>query len=177
MNRRHFLQTAVLTGTATAFAGTKAAQADTVLTSAARADESELSSRTVRNYHPEMPYRRMGRTGIMVSALGFGMLRLPRLADGKTVDVQQTVDMLRYGIDNGINYVDTARGYLGGQSEAAVGKALRNGYRDRVYLATKLNLGGMRNEGDFQRMFDESRKQLNTDVIDFYLLHHVTHRT
>ena len=177
MNRRHFLQTAVLTGTATAFAGTKAAQADTVLTSAARADESELSSRTVRNYHPEMPYRRMGRTGIMVSALGFGMLRLPRLADGKTVDVQQTVDMLRYGIDNGINYVDTARGYLGGQSEAAVGKALRNGYRDRVYLATKLNLDGMRNEGDFQRMFDESRKQLNTDVIDFYLLHHVTHRT
>lgn len=177
MNRRHFLQTAVLTGAAASLAGTNAAQAGPVRTGTGQTGEPELSSRTVRNFHPEMPYRRMGRTGVMVSALGFGMLRLPMLADGKTVDEQQTVDMLRYGIDNGINYVDTARGYLRGQSETAVGKALRNGYRDRVYLATKLNLGGMRDEGDFQRMFDESRRQLHTDVIDFYLMHHVTHRT
>lgn len=94
----------------------------------------------------------------MVSALGFGILRLPMLEDCKTVDEKKTIEMLRHGIDHGINYVDTARGYLGGQREKTVGKALAGGYRDRVYLATKLNLGGMKSEADFQRMFDTSRR-------------------
>lgn len=58
-----------------------------------------------------------------------------------------------------------------------MGKALLNGYRDKVHLATKLNLSAMRSEADFDRMFDESRRQLQTDVIDFYLLHHVTTKT
>lgn len=124
-----------------------------------------------------MQYRPHGNTGVLLSALGFGMLRLPSLSDRRTVDEAQTIEMLRYGIDNGINYVDTARGYWNGQSEAAVGKALLNGYRDKVYLATKSTLIAMRSESDFERMFDESRKALQTDVIDYYLLHHVTAKT
>lgn len=130
----------------------------------------------VRNYHPEMPYRLMGNTGVMVSALGIGMLRLPRLADGK-VDQPQSVEMLRHAIDEGINYVDTARGYLGGQSEEVVGKALQGGYRDKVWLASKLTLAALKSEADVMRLFDTSRKVLDTDVIDFYLLHHVTNKT
>ena len=169
MNRRHFIKTAAMATAATGLLPHEG--------SSARAATSGIDAATVRNYNEDMPYRRMGKTGVLVSALGFGMLRLPMLADRRTVDEKKTVDMLRYGIDNGINYVDTARGYLGGQSETAVGKALLRGYRDKVYLATKLNLGAMRSEADFDRMFDASRRELQTDVIDFYLLHHVTTKT
>ena len=172
MDRRKFLKTCALT---TAAAGMGAAATTANAQPSTRTPAADTSR--IRNYQVDMPYRRMGRTGIMVSALGFGMLRLPMLEDRKTVDEKKTIEMLRYGIDHGINYVDTARGYLGGQSERAVGKALAGGYRDRVYLATKLNLGGMKSEADFQRMFDTSRRELGTDVIDFYLLHHVTTRT
>ena len=77
----------------------------------------------ILNYNPKMKYRPMGLTGVKVSALGFGMLRLPMLADGKTVDMNQTVDMVHRAIDGGVNYIDTGRVYLGGQSELAVGKA------------------------------------------------------
>lgn len=145
--------------------------------SLAHAASSDTDVTKIRNYTPEMQYRTMGKTGVRVAALGFGMLRLPMLADRKTVDEAKTIEMLRYGIDNGINYVDTAHGYLRGQSELSVGKALLNGYRDNVYLATKLNLSAMKSEADFDRMFDESRRRLQTDVIDFYLLHHVTTKT
>ena len=124
-----------------------------------------------------MSYRLMGKTGEYVSALGIGMLRLPRLGDHGKVDEAKTIEMLRYGIDQGINYVDTARGYLGGQSETAVGKALLGGYRDKVHLATKLTLSAVHSETDVNRMFDLSRKTLQTDVIDYYLLHHVTIKT
>lgn len=137
----------------------------------------QFDSSNIRNYRPDMRYRLMGKTGVVVSALGIGMLRLPMLADKKTVDETQSIGMLRHAIDCGINYVDTARGYLGGQSETVVGKALSGGYRDKVHLATKLTLQAMKSEADFDRMFDLSRKTLDTDVIDFYLLHHVTHRT
>ena len=87
----------------------------------------KINPKDVLNYNPKMQYRRMGRTGVNVSALGFGMLRLPMLADGKTVDVNQTVDMVHRAIEGGVNYIDTGRVYLGGQSELAVGKALANG--------------------------------------------------
>ncbi len=169
MNRRHFLKAAAMT---TAAAGLLKSGA-----SLAHAAASGIDAASIRNYKADMPYRRMGKTGVQVSALGFGMLRLPLLADGRTVDERQTIGMLRYGIDNGINYVDTAYVYLGGQSEPTVGKALANGYRDKVYLATKLPLRLIKDEADIDRFFDASRHRLQTDVIDFYLLHHVTAKT
>ncbi|MDO5537935.1 MAG: aldo/keto reductase [Desulfovibrionaceae bacterium] len=173
MNRRNFLKTAAVTAAAGMAGGSSAA-----LAAPKGADELTAAEKAaIRNYTPDMRYRRMGSTGVMVSALGFGMLRLPMLEDRKTVNEAATIEMLRYGIDNGINYVDTARGYLGGQSETAVGMALAGGWRDRVWLATKLTLSALKSDADFERMFDLSRKQLNTDVIDFYLLHHVTEKT
>lgn len=130
----------------------------------------------VRNFHPDMRYRPHGLTGVAVSALGFGMLRLPLLADGKTVDEKQCIDMLRYAIDHGLNYVDTGYVYLGGQSEAVTGKALAGGYRDRVWLTSKSPWWLMERPEDFEKFFDESRRRLNTDVIDFYHVHMIMHR-
>ena len=92
----------------------------------------KINPKDVLNYNPKMQYRPMGRTGVNVSALGFGMLRLPMLADGKTVDVNQTVDMVHRAIEGGVNYIDTGRVYLGGQSELAVGEALGNAIRAAV---------------------------------------------
>lgn len=130
----------------------------------------------IRNFHPEMRYRPHGLTGVAVSALGFGMLRLPLLADGKTVDEAQSIAMLRHAIDHGLNYVDTGYVYLGGQSEAVTGKALSGGYRDRVWLTSKSPWWIMERPEDFEKFFDESRRRLNTDVIDFYHIHMIMHR-
>lgn len=104
------------------------------------------------------------------------MLRLPMLADGKTVDEAQSIRMVRHAIDNGLNYVDTGYIYLGGQSEMTTGKALAGGYRDQVYVTSKSPWWIMERPEDFERFFDESRKRLQTDVIDFYHIHMIMHR-
>lgn len=166
MKRRDFIKNSLLVG-AGALTIASAAKADT---------DKPADSASILNYHPGMAYRPHGTTGAMVSALGFGMLRLPRLADGKTVDEAKSIELLRHAIDHGVNYVDTAWIYLGGQSEAATGKALANGYRDRVYLTSKSPWWVMERPEDFEKCFDESRKRLNTDVIDFYHLHMLMHR-
>lgn len=130
----------------------------------------------IRNYNPAMRYRPHGLTGANVSALGFGMLRLPMLEDNKTVDEARTIEMVRHAIDRGLNYVDTGYVYLGGQSETVTGKALANGYRDRVYLTSKSPWWIMEKPEDFEKFFDESRRRLQTDVIDFYHIHMIMHR-
>lgn len=131
---------------------------------------------SIRNYREDMRYRPMGLTGVSVSALGFGMLRLPMLEDGKTVNTDLSVEMVRHAIERGLNYVDTAWVYLGGQSENVVGKALGNGWRDRVYVTSKSPWWALERPEDFERIFDQSRARLQTDVIDFYHIHMVMHR-
>lgn len=108
-----------------------------------------------------------------ISALGFGCMRLPTRADGgeKKVDREKTVKMLRYAIDNGVNYIDTAYGYHNGESEPVVGEALKDGYREKVTLATKLPPWHVKTSEDMRRIFDEQRARLGVDVIDVYLLH------
>lgn len=167
MNRRSFIKGGV------ALAATGALCAQTGISQAWAAAQEPAN---IRNYNPNMRYRPHGLTGAAVSALGFGMLRLPMLADGKTVDEAQTIDMVRHAIDNGLNYVDTGYIYLGGQSEKVTGKALANGYRDRVYLTSKSPWWIMERPEDFERFFDESRRRLGTDLIDFYHIHMIMHR-
>ena len=71
------------------------------------------------------------------SGLGFGAMRMPTQADGK-IDQAEAIRMIRRAIDGGVRYVATAYPYHGGESELVVGKALQDGYRDKVLLATKL---------------------------------------
>ncbi|NLO72994.1 MAG: aldo/keto reductase [candidate division WS1 bacterium] len=110
-----------------------------------------------------MQYRTYGNTGIKVSALGFGAMRLPR-------DHDESVALLRRGMDLGINFLDTAMGYLGGESEIMVGKAVK-GRRDQVYLSTKNACSEWTNESWRQRL-EQSLTKLDTDYLDFYCIVH-----
>ncbi len=117
-----------------------------------------------------MLYRRMKKLSIDLSILGFGCMRLPVKKDGN-IDEEQATAMIRYAIDHGVNYVDTAYPYHNGESEPFVGRALQNGYRDKVYLATKLPSWLITSRSDMDHYLDEQLKRLQTDHIDFYLVH------
>jgi predicted aldo/keto reductase-like oxidoreductase len=117
-----------------------------------------------------MLYRRMNRVASDLSILGFGCMRLPVTIDG-TIDEKNAAEMLRYAIDHGVNYVDTAYPYHNGASEPFLGRALRGGYRKKVNLATKLPSWLIKSRADMDRYLDEQLKRLETDHIDFYLVH------
>ena len=119
-----------------------------------------------------LKYRKFGKTGFEVSALGFGAMRMPTL-DGDSAKINEplAIRMIRYAIDSGINYVDSAYGYHGGKSEVLVGKALQDGYRERTKVATKMPTWMINSKEDMERCFNEQLQRLQTDHIDFYLLH------
>ncbi len=119
-----------------------------------------------------MQYRTFGRTTWQPSALGFGAMRLPVLdGDHAKIDQDLATRMVRAAIDGGVNYVDTAWPYHGGESERLLGRALRDGYRRRVRVATKMPSWLVATRDDFDRFFDEQRRRLDTERVDFYLLH------
>jgi len=117
-----------------------------------------------------MLYRKMNTAKEKLSILGFGCMRLPVTADGH-IDEEQSTDMIRYAIDNGVNYIDTAYPYLNGESEPFVGRALAGGYRKKVNLATKLPSWLIKSREDMDKYLDEQLSRLKTDHIDFYLVH------
>lgn len=119
-----------------------------------------------------MQYRPFGKLDWKVSALGFGAMRLP-IVDGKSsqIDQPKATEMIRHAIDNGLNYLDTAYVYHEQKSETAVGIALKDGYRERVKIATKLPIWLVKTTSDFDKMLNEQLERLQTDHIDFYLLH------
>lgn len=125
-----------------------------------------------------MLYRKFGKTGEMVSILGFGCMRLPILGnDPSQIDEEKAVKMIRHAIDEGVNYLDTAYPYHGtgfdhgGSSELLVAKALKDGYRERVHLATKLPSWLIKSRADMEKYLNEQLDRLQTKSIDFYLVH------
>lgn len=119
-----------------------------------------------------MNYREFPVADRKVSALGAGCMRLPTLPEeGNPIDRPAAIAMLRHLIDNGVTYVDTAYGYHNGQSEGLVGEALKDGYRERVTLATKLPVWLVNERADMERLLDEQLARLGVDSVDVYLAH------
>ena len=117
-----------------------------------------------------MQYRPFGKTGINISTLGFGCMRLPEIQkeDGSwEVDQEKTNEMLRRAYDLGVNYFDTALYYCHSNSEIAVGQALKP-IRDKVYISTKCPLDLVKEPGDLRKVLETSLKKLDTDYVDFY---------
>ena len=119
-----------------------------------------------------MKYRKFGKLGIQGSAFGLGCMRFNGAASGDSViDEQKAISLIRRAIDGGVTYLDTAYVYLDKTSETVLGKALRDGYRDRVTIATKMPMEYVHNRAEMEALLDEELKKLQTDHIDFYLMH------
>ena len=117
-----------------------------------------------------MQYRKHGNTGIHISALGFGCMRLPEYEDEQGVwhmDQEKVDEMLMRAYELGVNYFDTALYYCHNNSEIAVGKALKP-IRDKVYISTKCPLDRVKVKEDYEKTLDESLAKLDTDYIDCY---------
>lgn len=119
-----------------------------------------------------MQYRDFGNSGVKVSALGFGAMRLPqeRIKGKSQIKQEKSVEIMQRAFELGVNYVDTAYNYNEGESELAVGKALK-GWRDKVYLSTKMPTWMVEKKDDYRRFLEEQLERLKVEYIDFYHFH------
>lgn len=116
-----------------------------------------------------MNYRQFGSTGAQISALGFGCMRFPEYEKNgkKFVDTDKVDEMIAEAYARGVNYFDTAPSYCSGNSEAALGHAVKN-FRDKILLSTKFPTEVAKKPGDYRRQLESSLERLGTDHIDFY---------
>ena len=117
-----------------------------------------------------MLYRKNPKNGDELSILGFGCMRLSVKEDG-TIDEERATRQVRYAIDHGVNYVDTAWPYHMEQSEPFLGRALADGYREKIKLATKLPTWMVKSREDMDFFLNSQLEKLHTDHIDYYLVH------
>ena len=129
----------------------------------------------------EIAGNELGKSGLEVSRLGFGTMRLPTKGRNDQIDEKEASKMLKYGIENGINLIDTAYPYHSatlegnGNSEKFLGKFLKeNSLRDEVYISTKSPCWEMEKHTDFDYYLNKQLDKLQTDYVDIYLLHSLT---
>jgi len=151
MNRRNFIKSATV------------AAAGSVASAGAQSTPSSAAIR--RPESPNMIYRELGRTGERVSAIGMGGYHI-----GKQQDPDESIRLLRTAIDRGITFMDNCWDYNGGISEVRMGQALRDGYRQKVFLMTKFD---GRDKNTAARQIEQSLGRLQTDVIDLLQFHEV----
>ncbi len=121
-----------------------------------------------------MLYRKLGSTGENVSILGLGCMRLPVInGQYNKVDTNYAVPLIQKAIDKGVNYLDTAYPYHDGQSEGVIAEALKGGYREKVFIADKLPSWLIQKRSDMDSYLKIQLDRLQTEQIDFYLLHSV----
>ena len=132
-----------------------------------------------------MNYRNFGKLGYKVSSLGMGCMRLPRIygeGDKASVDREKAFEMIRYAVEHGVNYFDTAFGYHNRTSEEVLGEALQGGLREKVKIATKLPFplmkdfstgGGKTIHENLRRNLENTLKKLKTSYLDVYLIHNI----
>jgi len=149
MERRDFLKSTAAAGIASAIP--------------APAQTAPLAAR--RSESPNMIYRQLGTTGERVSAIGMGGYHL-----GKQADAAESIRLIHSGIDRGINFLDNCWDYNGGLSEVRMGQALRNGYREKVFLMTKMD---GRTVKEFNKQLEQSLGRLQTDTIDLVQFHEI----
>ncbi len=119
-----------------------------------------------------MNYRNFGEIDWKPSALGFGAMRLPyRGEDRGEIKEEESIEMIRASVEKGVNYIDTAWPYHDGESEELVGKALKDGFREKVKVATKLPSWEIEDSEDPDKYLEQQLDRLDMDKIDFYLLH------
>jgi predicted aldo/keto reductase-like oxidoreductase len=152
MERRDFLKSATAAGVAAA-------------TGSAAGQGKSPSAPTNRPQSPDMLYRQLGTTGEMVSAIGMGGYHL-----GKQKDADESIRLIHAGIDRGITFMDNCWDYNDGLSEVRMGQALRNGYRQKVFLMTKMD---GRTVEEYNKQLEQSLGRLQTDTIDLVQFHEV----
>ena len=120
-----------------------------------------------------MEYRKLGKTGIEISPIGFGTMRLPTVNGVfNNIDIEKAKNVVRHAIDNGVNYVDTAYPYhLNGTSEKAVKEILSDGYREKVYLGDKLSIWCCETYEECEKFFYGQLERTGSEYFDLYFLH------
>ena len=149
MQRRDFLKSATAAGIASTLPTAQA----------------QPNAATKRPESPNMLYRELGTTGERVSVIGMGGYHL-----GKQADPTESIRLIHSGIDRGITFMDNCWDYNDGISEVRMGQALRNGYREKVFLMTKMD---GRTAGEYNKQLEQSLGRLQTDTIDLVQFHEV----
>lgn len=161
MERRDFLKTAAVAGAVAVSNFGTAAEGETGAVQTSPAQTRSASRPT----SPDMQYRQLGRTGETVSAIGMGGYHV-----GKQDSSAESIRLIHAGVDRGITFLDNCWDYNEGTSELRMGEALGNGYRNKVFLMTKMD---GRTAKEYNRQLDQSLARLRTDVIDLVQFHEV----
>jgi uncharacterized protein len=161
MERRDFLKSATATGVV---AAAKSALSHTSNQAPGSIDKP-LSAGLKRPQSPDMLYRQLGTTGETISAIGMGGYHL-----GKQQDPAESIRLIHAGVERGITFLDNCWDYNDGISEVRMGQALRNGYRQKVFLMTKMD---GRTAAEYNKQLEQSLGRLQTDMIDLVQFHEV----